>query len=87
MKNNIDSNAFSNRQADLRLGYLAKPKKNSDDVSSGRNAIAIAYSPIWRPRHRRYGSPYGEDLYPDEASSWWKEGEGMRFFLILRIDL
>jgi len=46
MRNNIgnNGNAFPNRQADL--GYLAKPKKNSDDVSSGRNAIAIAYLPI-----------------------------------------
>ncbi|EGI65168.1 hypothetical protein G5I_06346 [Acromyrmex echinatior] len=41
--NNIDGNAFLNRQADHVLEWPAKPKRNSDDVSSGRDAIAITY--------------------------------------------
>ncbi|KYM85356.1 hypothetical protein ALC53_04599 [Atta colombica] len=40
--NNIDGNAFLNRQADHVLEWPTKPKRNSDDVSS-RNAIAITY--------------------------------------------
>jgi len=43
MRNNIDGNAFLNRQADHVLKWPTKPKRNSDDVSSGRNAIAITY--------------------------------------------